>query len=76
MIGHAMASLRPIHHGRSVALGMIATLAWSAEADDARFGAAARAMGVASAADLPRRLRRRWRVPSVSRSRWRMRSTA
>ena len=57
MIGHALASLRPIHHGRSVALGMIATLAWNIEGDDGRFDAAARAMGVPSAADLPRRLR-------------------
>jgi len=52
-IGHALASLRPIHHGRSVALGLIATLPWNVEGDDGRFAAAARAMGVASAAALP-----------------------
>ncbi|KPL55523.1 hypothetical protein ABB55_27525 [Prosthecomicrobium hirschii] len=52
-IGHALASLRPLHHGRSVALGMIATLAWNLADDDGRFDAAARAMGLAGARDLP-----------------------
>lgn len=52
-IGHALASLKSIHHGRSVALGMIATLAWNIEGDDGRFDAAAKAMGLASARDLP-----------------------
>jgi alcohol dehydrogenase len=54
-IGHALASLRPIHHGRSVALGSLATLAWNIEGDDGRFGAAAKAMGVSSAAELSKR---------------------
>lgn len=53
-IGHALASLRPLHHGRSVALGMIATLDWNIANDDGRFAAAAQAMGLKSAADLPK----------------------
>ncbi|MEJ1161258.1 iron-containing alcohol dehydrogenase [Prosthecomicrobium sp. N25] len=52
-IGHALASLRPLHHGRSVALGMIATLDWNIVDDDGRFDAAARAMGLGAARDLP-----------------------
>jgi alcohol dehydrogenase class IV len=45
-IGHALASLRPVHHGRAVGLALRATLAWNA-ADDAagRFAAVAVAMG-------------------------------
>ena len=54
MIGHALASLKPLHHGRSVILGLIATLRWNVEDDDGRFAAAATAMGLASAADLPK----------------------
>jgi alcohol dehydrogenase class IV len=53
MIGHALASIRPLHHGRSVALGMIATLDWNIADDDGRFDLAARAMGLGSARDLP-----------------------
>lgn len=53
-IGHALASLRPIQHGRSVALGLMATLPWNVEDDDGRFAAAAAAMGVRSAGDLPK----------------------
>lgn len=52
-IGHALGSLRPVQHGRSVALGMIATLDWNICDDDGRFAAAARAMGLETAADLP-----------------------
>jgi alcohol dehydrogenase len=45
-IGHALASLRPIHHGRAVGLAVLATLAWNAEDDaDGRFSAVASAMG-------------------------------
>ncbi len=45
-IGHAMASLRPIHHGRAVGLAMLATLGWNAEHDPhGRFAAVAAAMG-------------------------------
>ena len=53
-IGHALASLRPIHHGRSVALGLIATLSWNMAGDDGRFAAAAAAMGVKKPEDLPK----------------------
>jgi alcohol dehydrogenase class IV len=45
-IGHALASLRPIHHGRSVGLAMLATLRWNLFEDDGAFAAVAQAMGV------------------------------
>jgi alcohol dehydrogenase class IV len=45
-IGHALASLRPIHHGRAVGVAMLATLPWNAAHDpDGRFAAVAEAMG-------------------------------
>ncbi|HXQ32174.1 MAG TPA: iron-containing alcohol dehydrogenase [Steroidobacteraceae bacterium] len=45
-IGHALASLRPVHHGRAVGLALRATLPWNvAEDPDGRFAAAAAAMG-------------------------------
>ncbi len=45
-IGHAMASLRPIHHGRAVGVAMLASLGWNAEHDPhGRFAAVAEAMG-------------------------------
>lgn len=44
-IGHALASLRPVHHGRAVGLALMATLAWNIETDDGRFAAAAEALG-------------------------------
>jgi alcohol dehydrogenase len=45
-IGHALASLRPIHHGRAVGVAVLATLAWNAEEDvDGRFAAVAAALG-------------------------------
>lgn len=48
-IGHALASLRPIHHGRAVGLALLATLEWN-RADDStgRYAAVARAMGAES----------------------------
>jgi alcohol dehydrogenase len=52
-IGHALASLRPVHHGRAVGLAMRATLDWSVADNDAAFAAAAQAMGET---DDPRRL--------------------
>jgi alcohol dehydrogenase class IV len=53
-IGHALASLRPVHHGRAVGLALRATLAWNVEADaDGRFAAVAVAMGEADAGRLP-----------------------
>ena len=46
-IGHALASLRPVHHGRAVGLAMRATLPWNVAADtDGRFAAVARALGL------------------------------
>jgi alcohol dehydrogenase class IV len=44
-IGHALASLRPVHHGRAVGLAMLATLPWNVREDDGRFAAVAHAMG-------------------------------
>ncbi len=45
-IGHALASLRPIHHGRAVGVAMLATLRWNAAQDPhGRFAAVAAAMG-------------------------------
>jgi len=45
-IGHALASLRPIHHGRAVGVAMLATLKWNAAHDPhGRFAAVAVAMG-------------------------------
>ncbi len=44
-IGHALASLRPVHHGRAVGVGMMATLAWNVVGDDGPFARAAQAMG-------------------------------
>jgi alcohol dehydrogenase len=53
-IGHALASLRPIHHGRAVGLGLRVTLPWSVQGEDAAFAAAAAAMGeAADARSLP-----------------------
>jgi alcohol dehydrogenase len=50
-IGHALASLRPVHHGRAVGLALRATLAWNvAEDGDGRFAAVAEAMGEPAAA--------------------------
>ena len=50
-IGHALASLRPVHHGRAVGLALNATLAWNAAEDpEGRYAAAAAAMGEASKA--------------------------
>jgi alcohol dehydrogenase class IV len=53
-IGHALASLRPIHHGRVVGLALRATLPWNIENDDGCYAAVAAAMGEsASATQLP-----------------------
>ncbi len=53
-IGHALASLRQLHHGRAVAVGMLATLPWNAAHDPhGRFAAVARLLGAADAAGLP-----------------------
>ena len=47
-IGHALASLRQVHHGRAVGLALRATLAWSVQGDDGPFAMAAAAMGEAA----------------------------
>jgi len=52
-ISHALAGLAPVHHGLATALGFEATLAWLVEADTADLNAAAKACGLAKAADLP-----------------------
>ena len=44
-IGHAMASLRPVHHGRAVSIAMLATLPWNVAGDDGAFATCALAMG-------------------------------
>ncbi len=44
-VGHAIASLRPIHHGRAVGAAMLATNAWNVEEDDGAFAACSAAMG-------------------------------
>jgi alcohol dehydrogenase class IV len=45
-IGHAMASLRPTHHGRAVGIAMLGSLPWVVADDpDGRFAACAAAMG-------------------------------
>jgi alcohol dehydrogenase class IV len=45
-IGHALASLRPVHHGRAVGLALRATLAWNVADDrESRFASVAAAMG-------------------------------
>lgn len=52
-IGHALASLRPVHHGRAVGLAMLATLPWNVARDDGRWAGAAAAMGIKGADALP-----------------------
>jgi alcohol dehydrogenase class IV len=49
-IGHAMGSLRKIHHGRAVGLAMLASLPWNSEADDGRYASCAAAMGAEATA--------------------------
>jgi alcohol dehydrogenase class IV len=53
-IAHALGSLAPVSHGRAVAIGMCATLAWNVEAEPEPYDGVARAMGLAGgAAALP-----------------------
>lgn len=47
-IGHALGSLAGTPHGRAVAIGMAATLAWNVEAEPEAYAAVATAMGLAS----------------------------
>ncbi len=66
MIGHAMGSLRPIHHGRAVGLAVLATLPWSVADDDGPFAAVARAMGEApQAARVPAAFERLLRATGI-----------
>jgi len=53
-IGHALASLRPVQHGRAVGVAMLASLPWNVADDpEGRFATVARLLGGAGAADLP-----------------------
>jgi len=45
-IGHAIASLIPIHHGRAVGLAVLATLHWNIEGETGEFTRVADALGV------------------------------
>lgn len=49
-IGHALGSLRPVHHGRAVGTAMLATLAWNAEHEDGRWSRVAETLGSITAA--------------------------
>jgi alcohol dehydrogenase class IV len=65
-IGHALVSLRPVHHGRAVGLAMLATLRWNVVGDAGRFAAVAEAMGVGpDAALLPDAFERLLRAAGV-----------
>jgi alcohol dehydrogenase len=65
-IGHALASLRPIHHGRAVGIALRATLPWSVADDHAAFASAAAAMGeAADARQLPQAFERLLREVGV-----------
>jgi alcohol dehydrogenase class IV len=65
-IGHAIASLRPIHHGRAVGLAMLATLSWNVQGDDGAFARVAEAMGEpADAARVPAAFERLLRASGV-----------
>lgn len=61
-IGHALASIRPVHHGRAVGLAMLATNGWNARDDDGRWAACAAAMGATS---FPRAFERLLRAVDV-----------
>jgi alcohol dehydrogenase len=66
-IGHALASLRPVHHGRAVGLAMRATLGWNVEADSGgRFAAVTQLLGAGTeAARLPAAFDRLLRLSGV-----------
>ena len=44
-IGHALASLHPIHHGRAVGIAMLASLPWNVAGNEEAFAGCAVAMG-------------------------------
>jgi alcohol dehydrogenase class IV len=65
-IGHALGSLRPIHHGRAVGVAMVATLPWNVAGDDGAFAAVAEAMGLGrDAAAVPAAFERLMRATGV-----------
>ena len=65
-IGHALGSLRPIHHGRAVGVAMMATLAWNVAGDDGAFAGVAEAMGLgADASRVPEAFERLMRATGV-----------
>jgi alcohol dehydrogenase len=49
-VGHALASLRPVHHGRAVGVAMLATNAWNVAEDDGRWATCGSALGVEASA--------------------------
>lgn len=66
-IGHALGSLRPIHHGRAVGVAMVATLPWNVAGDDGAFAAVAEAMGLGrDAAAVPAAFERLMRATGVA----------
>ncbi len=68
-IGHALGSLRPIHHGRAVGVAMVATLGWNVEGDDGAFASVAEAMGLGrDAAQVPAAFERLMRSTGVKLS--------
>ena len=52
-IAHALASMVAIHHGRAVAIGMLATLEWNVSFAPETYRPVATALGLASVAALP-----------------------
>jgi alcohol dehydrogenase class IV len=65
-IGHALASLRPVHHGRAVGLAMMATLPWNIVDDAGHYAAVAAAMGeTGGAASVPAAFARLLRAVEV-----------
>jgi alcohol dehydrogenase len=48
-LGHAMGSLKPIHHGRAVGIAMLASLPWNVEGNE-KFALCAEAMGAKASA--------------------------
>jgi alcohol dehydrogenase class IV len=49
-IGHALGSLKPIHHGHAVGVAMLASMQWNIADDDGAYAASAAAMGVPATA--------------------------
>lgn len=65
-IGHALGSLRPVHHGRAVGAAMVATLPWNVAEDAGHFAGVAEAMGEGfHAARVPAAFKRLMRATGV-----------